>query len=187
MGKSNAKVTFLNKYFNEDYDWSNFINAINESYDVNNPNNKIDSFKEKLGNIVFWRKTKLTMTLELKQPLSLPNQLLDGINEKIFPGIQDKAKKLTELHQKLSKAGRCVGYVGVVSFTNKEPTTGNHSDPMDVIYCQFIGSVTWTVSNDNSSEIFVLNPGDIIYVPKNTMHEVTSLSPRAALSFMFEG
>ena len=57
---------------------------------------------------------------------------------------------------------------------------------MDVIYAQFVGSVTWTIYDEDGSESHTLNPGDIIYVPKSVLHEVTSLTPRAAISFMFE-
>ena len=111
---------------------------------------------------------------------------LDNINEKNFPGLEEKIKRLTELHKTINPNSRCLGYFGAVSFTTKEPTTGKHNDPIDVIYSQFIGSAIWTIYNEEGSESFQLNPGDIIYVPKSVMHEVTSISPRAALSFMFE-
>jgi len=164
-------VVVVSKYFEEEYSWNNFINAISDAYDINDPNNKIEGSKEVFGKINFWQ--KLTMTL-------------DNIDEKNFPGIQDKVNKLTQLHNNLKAETKCTGYFGAVSLTNKEPTTGKHSDPIDVIYCQFVGSVTWTISDEDRSESFVLNPGDIIYVPRSVMHEVTSLTPRAAISFMFE-
>jgi mannose-6-phosphate isomerase-like protein (cupin superfamily) len=166
-----GNVIVLNKFFNQDYSWDNFINSINDAYDLNDANNKVEPAKEIVGKINFWQ--KLTMTLE-------------NINEANFPGIQVKADRLAQLHQQLSGSGKCIGYFGAVSITNKEPTTGKHSDPIDVIYCQFVGSVTWTISDENGSESHVLNPGDIIYVPKSVDHEVTSMSPRAAISFMFE-
>jgi hypothetical protein len=163
---------FVSKYFNEDYSWNNFINSINDAYDFNGPNNKVESYKEVIGKVNFWH--KLTMTL-------------DNINEQNFPGIGNKVKKLTDLHSIINKlSSRCSGYFGAVSLTTKEPTTGKHSDPVDVIYCQFIGSVVWSVYADGEKKDFTLNPGDIIYVPKSTEHEVLSLSPRAAISFMFE-
>jgi len=158
-------------FFNADYSWDNFINSISDAYDVNDPRNKKEPAKEVLGKINFWQ--KLTVTLE-------------NINEQNFPGIEDKSKKLTDLHSSLrNTVSRCTGYFGAVSITNKEPTTGKHSDPMDVIYCQFIGSVVWSIFTDSGQQDFTLNPGDIIYVPKYIDHEVKSLTPRAAISFMF--
>ena len=171
METNKDNVVVLTNFFEQDYSWNNFINSINDAYDLNDPNNRIEPPKEVVGKINFWQ--KLTMTLE-------------NINETNFPGIQDKVDKLTQLHDTIAKPTKCTGYFGAVSLTDKEPTTGNHSDPIDVIYCQFVGSVTWTISDETGSESHVLNPGDIIYVPKSVMHEVTSLSPRAAISFMFE-
>ena len=85
-----------------------------------------------------------------------------NIESKNFPGIENKVEKLKSLHFDLKGSSKCTGYFGAVSLTDKEPTTGKHSDPIDVIYCQFIGSVTWTIFNENDSKIFILNPGDII-------------------------
>lgn len=164
-------VVLITKYFDNDYSWDNFINAISDGYDLNDLNNKIENSKEVIGKINFWQ--KLTMTL-------------DNINEKNFPGVEGKAEKLTYLHHSIKAPGKCTGYFGAVSFTNKELSTGKHSDPIDVIYCQFIGSVDWNIFNEQGFETFTLNPGDIIYVPKSVEHEVKSISPRAAISFMFE-
>jgi len=171
METNKGNVVVLNKFFDEDYSWNNFINSISDAYDLNDPNNGMSFSKEVIGKINFFQ--KLTLTLE-------------NINEKNFPGIEGKAERLTQLHEQLSKHGKCLGYFGAVSFTTKEPTTSKHNDPMDVIYAQFVGSVTWTIYDEEGSESHVLNPGDIIYVPKSVLHEVTSLTPRAAISFMFE-
>ena len=164
-------VIIVTKYFNQDYSWNNFINSISDGYNLDDLNNRIEPSKEVIGKINFWQ--KLTMTI-------------DNINEINFPGIEDKVNKLTELHNNLASPTKCTGYFGAVSLTNKEPTTGKHSDPVDVIYAQFIGMVTWTIHDEDKNESFVLNPGDIIYVPKSIVHEVTSLTPRAAISFVFE-
>jgi hypothetical protein len=168
----NRGPVVIPKYFNEDYSWNNFINSINDAYDVNDPKNKIEGSKEVVGKVNFWH--KLTVTL-------------DNINEQNFPGIGNKVDKLTDLHSMLKGiSSKCAGYFGAVSFTNKEPTTGKHSDTVEVIYCQFIGSVVWSVYTDEGKKDFTLNPGDIIYVPKSMEHEVVSLNPRAAISFMFQ-
>jgi mannose-6-phosphate isomerase-like protein (cupin superfamily) len=169
IGKQGVLV--VNNFFNEDYSWNNFINCINDGYDLQDPNNQVYPHKESIGKVNFW--SKLTVTL-------------DNINETNFAGIEEKIERLTQFHSTIANPGRHCGIFGAVSFTTKEPTTGKHNDPIDVIYAQFIGTVVWTIYGDNESESFTLNPGDIIYVPKSVMHEVTSLTPRAAISFMFE-
>lgn len=163
--KDKNEVCAINNFFDKDYSWDNFINCINDAYDLSGENNGIHGVKEVVGKINFWQKLTLT---------------LDNIDEKNFPGINDKLKKLQDLHPNESH-----GYFGAVSLTNKEPSTGKHSDPVDVIYCQFIGSVVWEISQNEITQKYQLNPGDIIYVPNSTMHEVISLTPRAAISFMF--
>jgi quercetin dioxygenase-like cupin family protein len=170
METNKGNVVVLNNLFDQDYSWINFINSINDAYDLNDPKNGIVFGKEVIGKINFFQ--KLTLTLE-------------NINEANFPGIEAKAEKLRQLHEQLTKPSKCIGYFGAVSFTTKEPTTSKHNDPMDVIYAQFVGSVTWTIFDEDGSEEHILNPGDVIYVPKTVMHEVTSLTPRAAISFMF--
>lgn len=170
MKKNKGNVVVLNNFFNQDYNWDNFINSISDAYDLSDPKNGILFGKEVIGKINFFQKLTLTM---------------ENINETNFPGVEDKANKLTQLHQELSKPSKCIGYFGAVSFTTKEPTTSKHNDPIDVIYAQFVGSATWTIFDEDGSDVHVLNPGDIIYVPKTIMHEVTSLTPRAAISFMF--
>ena len=87
METSRGNVVVLNNFFDQDYFWDNFINSINDAYDLNDPNNKIEPAKEVLGKINFWQ--KLTMTLE-------------NINETNFPGIQAKADRLEQLHEQLS-------------------------------------------------------------------------------------
>lgn len=165
-----SNVFVLKGYFTEDYSWQNFINCINDAYDINNPNNNSDGIREKLGKINFWQKLTLT---------------LDNVDETNFSGVEFKSHRLAAILSTPDKKRKCTGYFGAVSFTDKEPTTGKHSDPIDVIYCQFVGSVRWDIFYESGTQSFILEPGDIIYVPKSIMHEVVSLSPRAALSFMF--
>jgi quercetin dioxygenase-like cupin family protein len=81
---------------------------------------------------------------------------------------------------------KALGRFGALSLTDSEPTTGKHSDPVTVMYWNCIGSVEWNVFTENKNYSFVLQPGDVILVPANMLHEVKSLGPRAAISFMFE-
>jgi len=62
-------------------------------------------------------------------------------------------------------------------------TFGRHNDTMDVWFWNCQGQTKW-IMEDNKS--FVLNPGDLIYVSKNTYHEVVPLSPRAGISMSKE-
>lgn len=170
LGKQGVLV--IRNFFDKDYSWDNFVNAVNDAYNFDSKKNEtIQEIPEVVGKIRFYQ--KLTM-------------VLDKVSEKNFSGLLSKIIKLKDLHTKINLYSECVGYFASVSFTNKEPTTGKHYDLEDVIYCQFIGSVSWTIYDKEISESVDLNSGDIIYIPRSVVHEVKSLSPRASLSFMFK-
>jgi hypothetical protein len=170
-----GEVVVIKNFVNPNYYWENFIKSINDGYSLNGEQNQKYDYKEVVGKINFWQ--KLTVSI-------------DWVNESNFPGIEDTSELLLKMiNDKVESNNlKCIGRFGIVSFTDKEPTTGRHNDPMHVVYCQFIGSVEWIIFKNESQkeERFILNPGDIIYIPKEVEHEVRSLSPRAAISFMFE-
>lgn len=61
-----------------------------------------------------------------------------------------------------------------------------HSDPVDGIFFQMIGTVTWRVYyEDGTEESHVLVPGDVMVVPKGINHSVESMEPRCSLSVSF--
>jgi mannose-6-phosphate isomerase-like protein (cupin superfamily) len=66
-----------------------------------------------------------------------------------------------------------------------EPTI--HSDAVDGFFTQFAGSTLWRVYDNNNleQESYILNSGDLIFIPKNLKHSVESLCPRNAISISF--
>jgi len=158
-------IKFSNVFTN-DYSWYNFINFINHAIKQNNPNAEKTSVKETIGYINFWQ--KLTMTL-------------DNITNEYFPKLEEKNNFLQSFIDH-----RAIGKFGAVSFTDSEPTTGKHNDPVNVMYWNCLGSVQWNVYKESEEQSFILSPGDVILVPAGMLHEVISLEPRAAISFMFE-
>lgn len=158
-------IKFTNVFANE-YTWDHFIKFISHAIKQDNPNASITNSKETIGYVNFWQ--KLTMTL-------------DNLSNEYFPKIEEKNNFLEMFLDK-----KACGKFGAVSFTDSEPTTGKHSDPVTVMYWNCIGSVQWNVYPESGEQIFVLNPGDVILVPSDITHEVISLEPRAAISFMFE-
>jgi hypothetical protein len=152
--------------FSNDYSWNNFINFINYAIKENNPNASKKNSKETIGYVNFWQKLTLT---------------LDNLSNSYFPELDEKNMFLSNFIDK-----KPLGRFGAVSFTDSEPTTGIHSDPVTVIYWNCIGNVEWKVFTEFGDPSFTLNPGDVILVPATLNHEVKSLGPRAAISFMFE-
>lgn len=57
---------------------------------------------------------------------------------------------------------------------------GRHTDPMDVLIVQAVGSVEYFFDDGST---YRLEPGDSIYIPENTYHNPIILSHRITLSF----
>jgi|SaaInlLV_10m_DNA_4_1040232.scaffolds.fasta_scaffold11575_2 mannose-6-phosphate isomerase-like protein (cupin superfamily) len=58
---------------------------------------------------------------------------------------------------------------------------GRHQDEVDVWYWQLQGETLWELGRLEAC--FHLYEGDLLYIPKNLEHKVTSLSPRSGVSF----
>jgi hypothetical protein len=54
----------------------------------------------------------------------------------------------------------------------------DHHDPHDIFYWQIVGTSFWKVNGDIT---YTLNPGDLLYLPRENSHEVWCDGPRAGL------
>lgn len=70
-----------------------------------------------------------------------------------------------------------------ISLSKESKTFGKHKDKSDVWYWQCIGSTEWKIFQSHETMSYILKPGDIIYVPKETFHDVIPLSSRVGISF----
>lgn len=61
-----------------------------------------------------------------------------------------------------------------------------HIDRADGFFIQNEGSTLWTIYRDEDVKEYTLNPGDMIYIPKLTIHSVDSLNPRHSVSIVFK-
>ena len=66
--------------------------------------------------------------------------------------------------------------------TTKVESFGRHKDTVDVWFWQCQGVTKWILDNDE----VILNPGDLIYIPKGVYHTVVPLSPRLGVSMSNE-
>lgn len=69
-----------------------------------------------------------------------------------------------------------------ISFLSSSKTFGRHNDDSDVYFWQVQGKTKWVVEDEKISE-YILEPNDMIYIPRKMIHEVFPLSPRAGISF----
>lgn len=68
----------------------------------------------------------------------------------------------------------------------KDSAFGKHKDEADVYFWQAQGKTRWVVDTKEGEKTFVVEQGDVIYVPNNTFHTVTSLTPRVGFSIGVE-
>lgn len=68
------------------------------------------------------------------------------------------------------------------SFGEENMTFGNHYDPVDVLLVQAKGSMKYKCGEN----LYSLNPGDSLLLPKGVYHEPISVGPRITLSFSWE-
>ena len=67
-----------------------------------------------------------------------------------------------------------------VSFCKDACNHGRHCDDKDVLIVQAIGRMEYGFDD---GKIFVLDPGDSIFIPEGVYHNPTVHSPRATVSF----
>lgn len=70
-----------------------------------------------------------------------------------------------------------------ISLSSESATYGRHNDVMDVWCWQMTGYTLWKVEGRRRDFEKVLEPGELIYVPRGMWHDTKPMTPRAGLSF----
>lgn len=164
--RESKRVHVFKNMFNGYPSWENFLDHLSYAFKDSNFTGGNYAAKEVINAVNFWQ--KLTMTVE--------NPTIEH-----YAHLNDYINMFRSIH-----STEYQGCFSIISFTDSEPTTSQHSDPVDVFYFQGVGKVIWKIKNGESIDDYVLNPGDVIFVPATIIHEIVSLSPRAALSFKFK-
>jgi hypothetical protein len=101
--------------------------------------------------------------------------------------ISDTYAGYSEVHAAVHEA--CEGGVWprpvmLIATDLGNPELPRHRDPCDQMHWTCIGSEAWKVwvSEEEVLE-FTLNPGDLIYIPIGLYHQVTSVTPRAGITW----
>lgn len=104
------------------------------------------------------------------------------VNNRLGFYISYSANKLEKV-KIVMKSLKCDTAHLYVNVTVRSDGLGNHKDSMDVYFWQSLGQSKWVIEE---KEEFVLNAGDLIFVPKEVFHHVTPLSPRVGISMAKE-
>tara|TARA_R110000803_G_C11820289_1_gene301853 strand:+ start:92 stop:511 length:420 start_codon:yes stop_codon:yes gene_type:complete len=70
-----------------------------------------------------------------------------------------------------------------INILQNSSTFGEHKDTVDVWFWQVKGSTKWVIE---SKEEYLLEEGDLIYIPKGVLHNVIPLGSRAGISMSYE-
>lgn len=69
------------------------------------------------------------------------------------------------------------------NFNLLQPT--RHSDPVDGFFVQCNGNTRWRVFYADGTDIFDVEPGDALYIPKGIEHSVETMTVRSSVSISF--
>jgi mannose-6-phosphate isomerase-like protein (cupin superfamily) len=72
------------------------------------------------------------------------------------------------------------------SYTFEQLGPSIHVDAADGFFIQNEGSTLWKIYRDSGVTEYTLTEGDIMYIPKYTIHSVESLNPRHSASIVFK-
>ena len=157
--KSNGHAVVFKQAFPDTPSWVEIINLIDNK--IAQPDlNVRENVHFTRGHLHFW--DRLTIGIDKVE------DCLD---------MQEIIEKLNSIH--INNTHDCMG---MISFTSHEKTTGIHKDPVDNFYWQLQGKAKWNVNKEK----YILEAGDLIFNPAGNIHEVTSLTPRAAIAISYK-
>lgn len=100
----------------------------------------------------------------------------------IHPIVSDFLDEIENSNKKFRKKQTYTA-IGYISLSSLSSTYGRHKDVMDVWCWQILGSTHWKVEGRKRNFDKVLEPGEMIYVPRGMWHDTKPMGPRVNISF----
>lgn len=162
--KKDSKIAVLKDFCKNTPSWSDFIDHIDRASNVKNKQIPTPNDYDTTLNAV------VVGDIMVKQNFyfySAPDAFLG-----------DSAMQIAREFSDIFKApgGISSVYINLSSNLSNIP---QHFDAHDNFYWQCIGSTTWHCND----QTYVVNPGDMVYIPSKTYHGVDFSMPRAAIGF----
>lgn len=145
-------------------------------------NKRVQLFREAIltGNLPAWSNfISLINTSKLRGELDLRRKFYMRVPIQDDPDLLQHLTGIKKLAAQLSSRLNLNVKVlnAYINIATEEERWPSHADPEDSLFVQCEGSVTWYLDGRE----YTLQPGDAIYFPGGTMHEVVALTPRAAI------
>lgn len=160
--KQNGTTCVIKNFCNEVPSWEDFVQYLEEA------THQPSSFPDPLPQYDLDLGGKVVGNVLIKQDFYLyiaPHRYL-GACEKII-------EEFSHIHPSFGMGNL---YINLSSSIDNVPS---HTDPLDNFYWQCQGSVEWK-ANDKT---YIINPGDLVFIPAKTYHAVNFSGARAAIGF----
>lgn len=161
--RKNNQVLLLKNFMPNVPSWQDFINNI---YNKAN-SDQLMKFKhgKNLNDIAIYNH------LDLFIPFAA-----DMDNENCLLGLKEVTKTLNK-----ELGVTFFNIKSIINFAGYEADYYKHEDPNDVISWHCIGTVEWRIYGKDDYKSYILEPGDIFYCPKGTVHQIVVSEPRASI------
>ena len=100
----------------------------------------------------------------------------------IHPVVFDFLKEISKSYNSFKKNQNYTA-LGYISLSALSHTYGRHNDVMDVWCWNILGGTQWKVEGRKRDFEKVLEPGELIYVPRGMWHDTKPIGPRVNISF----
>jgi mannose-6-phosphate isomerase-like protein (cupin superfamily) len=177
---NNSVLHIKNIFSNNLPTWSNFIKNMNYKFVNNHDVSLINAIKTSALN--HGKPTDILVFLKLDY------LVLQAIKYNKDQKLLNFLFKNEEILQTLSEA--CTyefkNIKTLINLVGNESKYEPHYDEHDVLLLQCEGNVIWKIySNmqDTNPKQYILEPGDIIFAPRGTIHQVVVTEPRASVIF----
>ena len=130
----------------------------------------------------FDREYKINLKDYTKQLVKYYDKLGFVLHEmQAIPIVDEFLKAISKSHS--IRETQTFTALGYISLSSESATYGRHNDVMDVWCWQMTGYTLWQVEGRKRNFEKVLEPGELIYVPRGMWHNTKPMTPRAGLSF----
>jgi len=163
VNKKNSTTCVFKNFNNNVPSWDDFIKYIQDSsFESSSYSDPLPDYDLNLGG-------KVVGNILIKQDLyfymAAHRHIKDSIKiEQDFKSFLDYRFSIANIY---------------VNLSSKIDNIPSHCDAQDNFYWQCQGSVEW-VANDKT---YLVEPGDLVYIPAKTSHAVNFFVPRAAVGF----
>ena len=161
---------------------SNYLNARNNEdyYHFGKVKVPTPSWSEILEELD--REFKIHLSTDYKEIVKFQNNLGMVLHQcEAMPIIAQFLKAISLTHN--IRKNQNFTALAYISLSSESATYGRHNDVMDVWCWQMQGYTLWKVEGRKMNFEKVLEPGELIYVPRGMWHDTKPMTPRAGLSF----